>query len=88
MIVVKRGTNTFYVKEESITWENGINLSSFNVYALQNRKRFKDIKKAILESSKDELLTMDDVIALSMKIGLYSQGTSIKPAVSDEDIFL
>ena len=72
MIIIKKKESTFYVKEESIIWEYNKQYSSFNVYALQNRKRFRDFKEELLNSSYEEFDSVNDVYSLALKYKLVS----------------
>lgn len=83
MIVIKRKQITYYVREESIIAEYNKQYISYNVFSLQNRKRFKDFKATLLESAPHEYDTINDLISLSIKQGL--KGTvGYKPTVDPE----
>lgn len=70
MIIIKRKQSTYYIREESIIHEYNRQYVSYNVYSLQNRKRFKDFKATILESQPDEYDKIADVFSLAMRFGL------------------
>jgi len=88
MIIIKRKQSTYYVKEESIIHEYNKQFVSYNVYSLQNRKRFKDFKQTLLESQPHEYDKIADVFSPTMRYGL--KGTfGHKPVVDPEtDTFL
>lgn len=84
MIIIKRKQSTYYIKEESIVHEYNKQFISYNVYALQNRKRFKDFKNVLLESQPHEYDSIIDVISLARQFGL--RGTAgHKPTISESD---
>jgi hypothetical protein len=70
MLIIKKKQSTYYVKEESIVVHYGIQYISYNVYTLQNRKRFKDFKQALLESQPHEYSSISDIIGLGSRFGL------------------
>lgn len=88
MIIIKRKQSTYFIKEESIIHEYNKQYVSYNVYSLQNRKRFKDFKQTLLESQPHEYDKIADVFSLAMRFGL--KGTAgHKPEVDPEtDTFL
>lgn len=87
MIIVNRGSCTYYVKEESIVLHYNLQYTSFNVYQLQNRKRFKDFKAAILESSKNEYSNINDALGLATRFGLIGM-VGRKPLIVESDVVL
>ena len=87
MTILNRGQCTYYIKEESIVLHYNSQYTSFNVYQLQNRKRFKDFKAAILESSRDEYGNINDIIGLATKFGLIGM-VGRKPTITSEDTYL
>lgn len=84
MIIIKRKQSTYYIKEESIIHEYNGQYVSYNVYSLQNRKRFKDFKQTLLESQPHEYDKIADVFRLAMKFGL--KGTAGHKPTIDPDI--
>jgi len=87
MIVIKRKQSTYYIKEESIIHEYNHQYVSYNVYSLQNRKRFKDFKKTLLESQVGEYDKINDVFALAIRFGLKGT-TGHKPVIDEFTTFL
>lgn len=87
MIIINRGQCTYYIKEESIVLNYNLQNISYNVYTLQNRKRFKDFKVAILESEKNEYGNINDIISLATKFGLIGM-VGRKPTITDNDTIL
>lgn len=87
MIIIKRTQCTYYIKEESIILEYNNQFTSYNVYALQNRKRFKDFKLALLESKRHEYDNINDIVGLALRYGLIGM-TAHRPIISDSDTFL
>lgn len=87
MIIIKRNRCTYYVREESIILEYGRQFISYNVYSLQNRKRFKDFKATLLESQPYEYDNIQDLIGLSMRFGLKGT-TGYRPTIQDTDTFI
>lgn len=87
MIIVKRNECTYYIKDESIVLEYNNQYISFNVYALQNRKRFKDFKLTLLESSRGEYSNINDIVGLASSFGLRGMA-GYKPIINKKDTFL
>lgn len=87
MIIIKRTQCTYYIKEESITLEYNTQFTSFNVYMLQNRKKFKDFKATLLTSRKNEYDNINDIIGLATKFGLIGM-VGRRPQIQDTDIFV
>ena len=83
MQVIKRKQSTYYIKEESIIHEYNQQYVSYNVYSLQNRKRFKDFKQALLESAPHEYDKIADVFSLAMRYGLKGTAGN-KPKIDPE----
>lgn len=75
-MIMIRGSFTYYFKEESVTLEIphpmplGNQYVSFNCYALQSRKKFKDFKRELSESSKKEYSNFNDIFGLATKHGI------------------
>jgi hypothetical protein len=86
MIIIQRKKLTYYIKEESIIVEYNAQYISYNVYSLQNRKRFKDFKKSILESHYDEYEDIHELMSLAMKFGLKGM-VGRKPLIDELDTF-
>jgi hypothetical protein len=71
MEILKRGSLTFYIKEEAvIVGINDFQFIAYTVYALQNRKPFYDFKQAILRSKENEYNTVVKGMNLGRKYGL------------------
>jgi len=84
MIIIKRKQCTYYIKDESIILEYNKQFTSFNVYMLQNRKRFKDFKQILLESNKEDYDNINDIIGLATKHGLIGM-VGTRPIVKESD---
>ncbi len=86
MQTIKRGRNTFYIKEHAVIvgMNNGFSYTAYTVYPLQNRKPFYDFKQAIIDSKEDELTTAIEIMRLGMKYKLAGVGT-MKPKEAEEN---
>ena len=87
MIIIKRKQCIYYIKEEEIVLEYNSQYTSFNVYNLQSRKKFKDYKLALLSSRADEHDNINDAISLTKKHGLIGM-LGYRPNLSKEDTYL
>lgn len=77
MIIIDRGTITYYIKEESVIVNvNNMQFLSYSVYPLQNRKPFYDFKRAILNSAEDQLGTASEVLQLGRRHRLKGFATA------------
>jgi hypothetical protein len=84
MIIIPRKSCTFYIKDESIILHYNLQYISYNVYQLQNRKRFKDFRTILLESNRDEYNNISEVIELANRFNLHGM-VGHKPVVTDTD---
>jgi len=87
VIIIDRGQCVYYIKEESIVLQYNKQYTSFNVYALQNRKKFKDFKLELLESNANQYNNIHDILSLAMRHGLRGM-LGHKPIVKDDDIII
>lgn len=87
MIIIKRDKCIYYIKEESITVGYGIQYISYNVYALQNRKRFKDFKARLLDSYPNEYAEIRELLSLAMEFGLKGM-VGRKPLLHGDEEYL
>ena len=87
MKIIKRKQSTFYIREESVIHEYNNQYISYNVYSLQNRKRFKDFKQTLLESQPHEYDSISEVFALSSRFGLKGNAGH-RPHITELDTFL
>ena len=87
MVIIKRKQCTYYIREEEILLEYNSQYTSFNVYNLQSRKKFKDCKLELLSSKNDEFDNINDAIALTKKHGLIGM-VGFKPALTELDTYL
>lgn len=84
MTILKRGSITYYVKDEVVVVGIGtLQYLAYTVYPLQNRKPFYDFRRAILKSNEDEYATPSALIALGRKYNLKGVA-SHKPAGVDK----
>ena len=70
MKIINRGQCVYYVKDESVVLEYNNQFISFNVYKLQNRKKFKDFKKSIEDSLDGEYSDINSIMGLARSYGL------------------
>lgn len=70
MVILEKKNVSYYIKEESVIVEYNNQFISYNVYSLQNRKRFKDFKQSLIESTTDEYSTINELMSLAMRYGL------------------
>lgn len=87
MVIIKRKKCVYYIKEEEVVMEYNNQFASFNVYALQSRKKFKDYKLELMESKRDQFDNINDAIGLARKHGLIS-GVGFCPTLSKEDTYI
>jgi hypothetical protein len=70
-MIIKRGSLTFYVKNQSVIVGIGsIQYSAYTVYPLQNRKPFYDFRKTIVNSKDTELTSPVELITLAKRYNL------------------
>lgn len=70
MKIINRGKCVYYIKEESIILEYNRQYTSFNVYKLQNRKKFKDFKQTLEDSAPGSYDNINDILGLATSFEL------------------
>lgn len=87
MVIIKRKQCIYYVKEEQVVLEYNRQYTSFNVYQLQSRKKFKDYKLELLSSAKDQFDNINDAIGLATRYNLVGM-LGHRPQLSENDTYL
>lgn len=87
MIIIKRKQCIYYIKDEEVVMEYNNQYTSFNVFNLQSRKKFKDYKLELLSSKRSEFDNINDAIGLASKYSLIGM-LGFKPQLSEEDTYL
>lgn len=87
MVIIKRKQCTYYIKDEAILLEYNSQYTSFNIYNLQSRKKFKDCKLELLLSKSNEFDNINDAIALTKKHGLTGM-VGFQPTLTEFDTYL
>lgn len=91
---MRRGSFTYYFKEESVTLEVsrprespiGKTYVSFNCYSLQSRKKFKDFKSELAHAKRGQYNNLNDIYGLAHKHGIRATGGH-KPTMTDRIAF-
>lgn len=87
MTIIKRNQCIYYIQEEQVIMEYLGQYTSFNVFNLQSRKKFKDYKLELLQSGRDEFDNINDAIGLASKHGLRGM-LGFAPKLSEKDTYL
>ena len=86
MTILERGRITYYIKDESVVVGVNRQWSSYNVYALQNRKPFYDFRRTLLKSKDGEYSTILELIELAQRFKLIGVAGSKPNEDNYEDI--
>lgn len=83
---MKKNELTFYFKKESVVMEYHNQFISFNCYAMQSHKKFKDFKTELSESKPKEFNNLNDIYGLASKHGIRASAGH-KPTMTDTIAF-
>lgn len=86
MIVIRRNELIYYFKKESVTLEYRKQYISFNCYALQNRKKFRDFVHILQASDNSEYSNINDIYGLARRCEIRPV-MGYKPTILDTVAF-